>query len=44
MNPNVYWRPWGKTCQLSAEVPGVTEVVHPPIHGEDLVHPIEVMT
>jgi hypothetical protein len=41
---NVYWRPWRKTCQLSAEVPGVTEVVHPPIRGEDLVQPIEVLT
>jgi hypothetical protein len=41
---NVYWGPWGKTCQLALEIPGVSEVVHPPIRGEDLVHPIEELT
>jgi hypothetical protein len=41
---NVYWRPWGKTCQLASEIPGVTEVVHSPIRGEDLIHPIEELT
>ena len=38
---NVYWRPGGKTFTLNPGAPGVTEVVHPPVQGQDLVAPIE---
>jgi hypothetical protein len=41
---NVYWRPGGRTYRLDCDEFGVTEVVHDPIKGQDLVMPIEMIS
>jgi hypothetical protein len=40
---NVHWRPGGRAYQLEQDDYGVPEVVHDPIHGDDLMTPIEVL-
>ena len=41
---NAYWRPGGMTWRLDRDEVGVSEVVHDPIQGKNLVAAIEVLT